>query len=145
MNKIICLWHDHLDMPKYDIGWHRQDIEDETIELIEARGLINRWSELADVAYTYTRAHWSGHSSLLLPISKHRYLLGLIYMFPKYQLRWNFFNCLGKKFDKTIQIKEVRNPRKVYKLDTIAEKYGIDKTQFSGEARKKLGRSILFK
>lgn len=145
MNKIIYKWHSKLDMPKYDREWHRQDVADELQELKEANGVINKWSELSDVCYTYTRAHWSGHRDIALPISYSSYLIGLVYMFPKFHLRWRFFVILGKKLDKDVKIREVRNPRKVDKLETIAGRYGLDKEAFVSEAKKLMKKRIFLK
>lgn len=130
-------WHSKLDMPKYSQDWHQQDINDELAELIEARGIISTWSELSDVAYTYSRGKWSGHR-LNLPISFGKYYIGLIYMYPKYTLRYYFFKKAGKKIDKSIKIKEVRNPKKTHKLHTIAQQYGLDKIQFQKTCEKQL-------
>lgn len=144
MNRIIYNWHTHLDMPKYDLAWHKQDVADELQELKESRGIINRWSEYSDICYTYTRALWSGHENIPLPINYFLYLLGSLYMFPKYTLRWNFFRKLGEKFG-TDKIREVRNPKKVNKLKTIAEKYNIDNDKFVSEAEELLKTSFFLK
>ena len=132
-------------MPKNDLEWHKSDINDEYAEYLEARGLVNRWSELADVVYTYTRALWSGHTDVEFPFNKLQYFIGTLYMFPKYSLRWNFFNKLGKKFDKNLEIKEVRNPKKIEKLDNSARKYNLDTTKFSEEAKKLMKYRIFLK
>lgn len=145
MNKIIHRWHTRLDMPKHDAKWHEQDIADEMQELEEARGIVNNWSELSDISYTYTRAHWSGHENIKLPIGKVHYYIGLVYMFPKYYLRWSFFNAVGKKLDGSVKVREVRNPKKINKLHTIAEKYGFDKDEFSAEAKRLMRRRIFLK
>jgi hypothetical protein len=141
----IYLWHDMLNMPKYDEAWHRQDMADEIAEYWEAKGFIDVWSELSDVAYTYTRAKWSGHGSITFPFSNTRYFAGLLYMFPKYTLRFWFFRKLGKKLDKDLKISEVRNPKKVSKLAVIAEKYNLDPEPFTSEAKKMLRYWVLFK
>jgi len=145
MNKIIHKWHTRLDMPKNSIEWHIQDVADEMQELSEARGLVNRWSELSDVAYTYTRAHWSGHTDIQRPISYPKYVAGLIYMFPKYNLRWKFFYLVGQKLDKSKMVREVRNPQKLHKLHHIAEKYNFDRDDFEAEAKKLMKKRIFLK
>jgi len=122
-------------MPKYDRQWHKKDVADEFAELKEAKGVINKWSELSDVCYTYTRALWSGHKNIKLPINYFCYLLGLTYMFPKFYLRWKFFDDLGKKINKNVKIREVRNPQKIDKLEIIADKYSLDKKIFIKEAK----------
>lgn len=130
-------------MPKYDEAWHLQDMADELAEYNEAKGFIDTWSELSDVAYTYTRAKWSEHSTINFPLSKWRLYLGIIYMIPKYTLRWRFFRKLGHQFDKTLHISEVRNPKKIQKLQTIAEKYELDPIEFTTKAETLLRRSVL--
>ena len=132
---MINHWHSILNMPKNDRAWHERDIADELAEYREAEGLIDKWSELSDVAYTYTRARWSGHA-LDWPLNRSKFLIGLWYMFPKYSLRWYFYRVVGKKIDKAVKMTEVRNPQKLDKLETIAKKYNLDPEQFVAEARR---------
>lgn len=143
--KFIHRWHTMLGMPKYDEGWHRQDMADELAEYREAKGIIDTWSELSDVAYTYTRAKWSGHTTIDFPLSKSKLVVGLIYMFPKYTLRFRFFRALGHQFDPKLNICEVRNPKKIEKLKTIAEKYNLDPEQFTNKARKLMKRWVFLR
>lgn len=128
---LINKWHDLLNMPKYDETWHKQDMADELTEYEEAHGFIDTWSELSDVAYTYTRSKWSGHETINFPLPKIKLLIGLLYMFPKYTLRFRFFRDLGHQFDRNLHISEVRNPKKIEKLKVIAEKYNLDQEQFT--------------
>ena len=132
---LIKYWHSILDEPKESFDWHQNDVNEELQELVESNGFIHWWSELSDVAYTYTRAKWSGHK-LKRPINIWLFNFGLIYMFPKYTLRWKFYNTLGKKFDKNLHITEVRNPVRIEKLDHIAKKYNLDPIKFKSEAQK---------
>jgi hypothetical protein len=132
-------------MPKNDIDWHVQDIKDELEELKEAEGLVYKWSEISDVVYTYTRAKWSGHKELDFPLKKIHFYVGLVYMFPKYTLRWKFFRKIGKSFDKDLNITEVRNPKKINKLENIADKYNLDKDIFKERSEKLLKRWVLLK
>ena len=134
---ILNKWHAWLDMPKYDKSWHENDIQDELEELHESTGQINKWSELSDVAYTYSRGKWSGHD-LSLPISKLQYCIGLFYMYPKYTLRYLFFKRAGQSINSNLIIKEVRNPKKTHKLHFIAQSYGIDKSLFQKQCEKQL-------
>jgi hypothetical protein len=87
MDTLLNKWHSKLDMPKYDLEWHKLDLEDEYREYKEATGLINLWSELSDVAYTYTRAIWSGHTDVIFPFARPWLYVGVLYMIPKYTLR----------------------------------------------------------
>ncbi len=142
---IVYKWHSYLNIPKHDIDWHLRDIQDEIEELKEAKSLIYRWSEVSDVVYTYTRAKWSGHEEIEFPLSKINYYVGLVYMFPKYTLRWKFFRKIGKSFDKNLNITEVRNPKKIHKLEDIADKYNLDKDIFKKRSEKLLKRWVLLK
>ncbi len=145
MHSIIYRWHTALNMPKYDAAWHEQDIKDECAELEAAHGLIETWSELSDVVYTYTRAQWSGHEHISFPLSRFHFFIGLLYMFPKYTLRWHFFRTLGKNIDPELVISEVRNPKKAHKLDGIAQKYNIDPELFKNEAQRLMRRRLFLK
>lgn len=134
---MIYRWHTLLGMPKHDKEWHEQDLADELGEYKEETNLIMKWSELSDVVYTCTRGKWSGHD-IVFPFSRWQFILGTVYMFPKYTGRWLFFRTAGKKVDDTKTIREVRNPRKTHKLHTIAEKYGIDPILFQEICEKQL-------
>lgn len=134
---LLNAWHELLGMPKYDEAWHRKDIRDEQDELDEAHGFIARWSEYSDVAYTYSRARWSGHR-IPRPLRLAAYAYGLAYMFPKYTLRWLFFRTAGKRTDASVRLRAVRNPRKVKKLRGIAAENGLDEARFEQEAKKLL-------
>lgn len=132
---LIHAWHDALGMRPHDEAWHQGDIADELRELQEARGLLHRWSELSDVAYTYTRAHWDGFRAIKRPIKFSLFFFGLLYMFPKYTLRWWFYRVAGRRTDPHARIHEVRNPRKEEKLRHIAEKNQIDPERFIHECK----------
>ncbi|MFA6177872.1 MAG: hypothetical protein WC694_03215 [Candidatus Paceibacterota bacterium] len=145
MLKIINKWHSILNMPKKDFEWHQADVLEELKEFEEAGGLINKWSELSDVVYTYTRARWSGHKNIKYPLNKISFYLGLLYMFPKHTLRWKFYRILGQKIDKNVKMTEVRNPRKIEKLKHIASKYNLDPEQFVNEANKLMKKWVFLK
>jgi len=145
MKTLINKWHSILDMPKKDFEWHKADVFEELKEFEETSGLINKWSELSDVVYTYTRAHWSGHKTIEYPLNKISFYLGLLYMFPKYSLRWRFYRVLGQKIDKNVKMTEVRNPKKKEKLKIIALKYNLDGEQFVNEAKKLMKRWVFLK
>ena len=134
-----------LNMPQYDESWHKQDMADELAEYQEAHGFIDTWSELSDIAYTYSRAKWSGHNTIELPISKTKLFIGYIYMIPKYTLRWKFYRNLGHKFDKNLHISEVRNPKKTEKLKVIAEKYDLNPDEFTRKAKRLMKYRIFLK
>lgn len=142
---LINRWHSMLNMPKYDEAWHKQDMADELAEYYEATSLIDTWSELSDVAYTYTRAKWSGHSTINFPISKILLPIGILYMIPKYTLRWRFFRKLGHRFNKDLHISEVRNPKKIEKLRVIAEKYNLNPEEFTLHATNLMRRYFFLK
>ena len=125
-------------MPKHDLDWHRQDMKDELEEFADAKGFVHRWSEISDVVYTYTRGRWSGHKELCFPLSRKKFLWGLLYMFPKYTFRWLLFYIAGKKLGAKQKVTEVRNPKKLHKLDDIAERNGINVKEFRDYISRKL-------
>lgn len=141
---LISYWHTILNMPKESLAWHQNDIADELKELREAKGLIHYWSELSDVVYTYTRARWSGHK-IQRPINLGLFSIGLIYMFPKYTLRWYFYYSIGKKFDKKLKITEVRNPEKSHKLKEIALRNNLNPELFEKIAKERMKFWIFLK
>jgi hypothetical protein len=142
---LIHKWHTMLNMPKYDETWHKHDMADELAEYEEAKGLIDSWSELSDVVYTYTRAKWSGHNTIDFPLSKILLPIGILYMIPKYTLRWKFFRDLGHQFDKGLNISEVRNPKKIEKLKNIAERYNLNPEEFTQRALELMKGKIFFR
>jgi len=116
-------------MDKHIYVWHESDIRDELKEYHEARGLISKWSELSDLSYTWTRAKWSGHL-IEAPVSLAKLYFGIAYMFPKYTLRWLFFRRAAKRIGPSTRVHEVRNPKKIHKLNDIAKRNGLDVIQF---------------
>lgn len=134
-------WHDWLDMPKFDKAWHESDMADELAEYHEEAKLVKKWSEASDVVYTYTRSLWSGHS-LTFPLSKAAFCLGLIYMLPKYSGRFLFFRNAGRKAGATPDIRCVRNPKKLHKLDDIIteQQIRVDSERLKAVCRKMLKR-----
>lgn len=142
---IFAPWHNLLRMEKHDLAWHEADIADELIEYQQARGFVERWSEVSDVVYTYTRARWTGYSELSFPLPRRYLICGALYMFPKYTLRWLFFITAGKLAKAQRVIREVRNPAKLSKLDDIAAIYHLNPEQFRAICQKLLKYWILLK
>ena len=66
-------------------------------------------------------------------------------MFPKFTLRFGFYRVLGKKIDKNVLMKEVRNPKKIEKLEHIALKYNLNPEQLKIEAEKLMKRWIFLR
>lgn len=135
---IITRWHESLALAKHDRQWHQKDVLGEYREMVSAcntnsdslkqcgsgsgtqsqsgSGLIARWSELADVAFTLSRARAAGHR-VRLPTPRRSHgnqsandvapkqhekqgigdaclLLGILYMLPKYSLRFAFYRAI---------------------------------------------------
>lgn len=139
--RLLDRWHSWLDMPKFDKTWHENDMTDELSEYHEETSLIKKWSEASDVVYTYTRSLWSGHP-LKFPLGKPAFILGLIYMFPKYSGRFLFFRRAGRKAGAAPDIRCVRNPKKLHKLDGIitGQQINVDIKQLKDICQKMLKR-----
>jgi hypothetical protein len=134
---VFKAWHNVLKMERKSKDWHDQDVADELAELIEANKFTDRWSEYSDVVYTVTRGRHGGHN-MQSPISKRYFVYGSVYMFPKYTLRWLFFKRVGKRLNSQRPVREVRNPKKLHKLEHIANKYGLSPDEFVHECQKQL-------
>lgn len=134
---MIHWWHSWLGMQKHDLHWHLQDLADEVKEYEEAKGCIDRWSELSDVVYTCTRGKWSGHR-MKFPYSIAKFAWGMVYMFPKYTMRSLFFRKAAKRVDPTSDVRAVRNPKKPHKLHAMAQEFGLDPDVFEQECDRML-------
>ena len=130
-------WFDWLGLPRRDEAWHRADVQEEMSELEDARTWLEVWSETSDVVFAVARGRWAGHA-LEFPLGRRRYVAGLLYMFPKYTLRWLFYRVAGRRIDRSVRVAEVRNPRKLEKVREIAVRYGLDADAFESDCRKLL-------
>ncbi|MDL2327459.1 hypothetical protein LJC64_02205 [Ruminococcaceae bacterium OttesenSCG-928-A11] len=130
-------------MPKFDKKWHEQDFADELQEYEEANTILEKWSELSDLVYTSSRGKWSGHN-VPFPKNKFMYIIGLIYMYPKYTSRWLFFRKAGQKIGAKKEVHAVRNPKKAAKLKNVATENGIKNiNEFQKICEKQLKHWIL--
>ena len=139
------MWHRILGMEKHTLAWHEADMADEMREYKTAVRFMERWSEVSDVVYSYTRAKWSGHSELSFPLPRRYLIWGALYMFPKYTLRWLFFVIVGKLAGSPQIIRAVRNPQKSEKLKNIAAAYHLDEERFFALCQNLLKYWILLK
>ena len=126
---MIDRWHAYLAMSRHDQAWHENDMADELAEYHEETHWFKKWSELSDVVYTTTRSRWDD-CPLAFPLQPYQYYLGIVYMIPKYTLRWYFYRTAGRKAGAARELHEVRNPHKTHKLHHIAAKYDVDPRLF---------------
>ena len=131
------LWHELLNMERHDEPWHVNDVADEYQELLEARGWVNRWSEYSDVVYTVTRGRWGGHD-IESPLARWQFIYGSVYMFPKMTSRYLFFRRAGKRAGAGRVMREIRNPKKVHKLEKLAKLYEVEPEVFVGICERQL-------
>ena len=124
-------------MRKHTKYWYKKDLADELAEYYQETTIIHKWSELSDVVYVFTRAKWNGYD-IDFPFNRWQFLLGLIYMLPKYSDRFIFFKMAGRRAEAKKDLHEVRNPRRIRKLDHIAKKYEIDPSKFKAICEKQL-------
>lgn len=134
---MVIWWFKLIKKPTKELEWVLEDIEGELTEFRQARGVINKWSELSDVVGCYDFARYSGHV-VSIPFNKLYILIGSVYMVPKLSLRLLLFWRAGKKVDRKVSVKEYRNPKKIEKLQHIANKYNIDPIKFQIEVEKRL-------
>jgi len=129
-------WHSLLGLPVYERAWHAARVHEEMEELRAARGFFNVWSEMSDVVYDFTRARWGGYRDIKWPLLWRNFFVGLLYMFPKYTLRYLFFYTVGKRLHAQRKMTEVQNPRKDEKLRRIAVRYNLKEDDFVAECHK---------
>lgn len=136
---MINKWHSWIGMPKYDLQWHENDMADELAEYYEESRWWKRWSEMSDVAYTYTLGHWSGHN-IDFPLARRHYYLGLVYMFPKYTGRFLFYRRAARKVGARTELRCVRNPKKLHKLEAVVaeNKVEVDLGELKRQCEKQL-------
>lgn len=141
---MIYKWHSWLGMPRFDKAWHEKDMMEELAEYHEEQKLVKRWSEVSDVAYTYTRARWSGHE-LEFPLAQWQLYVGYLYMLPKYTGRFLFYKQAAKKAGAKSVLRCVRNPKKLHKLDAIIseENVDVDLTKLKAQCQKQLKYWVL--
>ena len=139
---MINKWHDWLDMTKFDKEWHLNDLADELAEYHAEKHILKKWSELSDVVYTCTRGKWTGYD-IIFPFKKSQFLLGALYMFPKYTSRWLFYRSAGRRAGADHDLHEVRNPKKTEKLHQIANRHNLNDKQFQQICERQLMYWIL--
>ena len=122
---ILYKWHDWLALPKFTKSWYEDDLAGELSEYEAETKAIKRWSELSDITYTCSRARWSGYY-LPFPLKRYQYWLGLIYMLPKYTNRFLFFRMAGRKAGANKDIRCVRNPNKLEKIDETIRDQNVE-------------------
>jgi hypothetical protein len=138
---IVQKWQDYLAMPERDIDWHRRSVTEELAEYRQPSSLLNKWSEASDVVYAHNRSRRDGFD-LGFPLGRTAYVLGTIYMYPKFTLRYWFFRRAGRRLG-AMDVREIRNPRKTHKLHHIAGKYGLDPIAFQTVCERQLKHWLL--
>jgi len=150
---LIPTWHDLLKLKQHHQKWHRSDVIAELDEFRAVKSLparsLSRFSELADVVFTSTRALHAGyHVPDVTGLFSDRVLLSLsLYMICKYSSRFILFRTAAAhvKYDQerrmvrawmaVAHVREVRNPDKVEKVREIAMQYGLNPGSFEAKIR----------
>lgn len=133
---LIHFWHSFLDMARKERAWHVERMMEEVEELKHARGFVMTWSEISDVVYDYTRARWGGYRDIQFPLPRWKFFVGVLYMIPKYTLRWLFFYTAGRRAGAKVPVHAVQNPRKEEKLRKIAVRNKLEPERFVRECRR---------
>ena len=125
-----------MNMSRKERAWHVERMMEEVDELRRARGFFITWSEMSDVVYDYTRGRWGGYRDIRFPLPRWQFFVGVMYMIPKYTLRWLFFYMAGRRAGATMPVHEVQNPRKEEKLRRIAVRNKLDGERFAWECHR---------
>lgn len=134
VHTILGCWHSMLGLPRFSKGWYRDRLREELQERREAKTLVEKLSETADVFYIITRAQHAGFPVRELPPFAASHFLILSYMVGKITLRWGFYRAAGylckskgREYD---SIREVVNPAKDHKLHDVAARHDVNPDEF---------------
>lgn len=134
-------WFRFLDLPRQSSpSWYHDRIKEEIEELRAAETYLEKLSEASDVVFAFERARNDGCPVDGLPSSVPSHG-GLVYayMIGKFTSRWAFYRTLAVlcKAPQPNLVREVVNPSKDTKLDTVAFRHRIDAGKF-----RKVGRRL---
>ncbi|RKF80642.1 hypothetical protein GcM1_191026 [Golovinomyces cichoracearum] len=129
---LVNRWHSLLSIaPQHNKTWYQDRLREEFRERNEAQGWLEQISETSDIFYNITRAHHDGFPIGRLPGFKPSHLPIYVYMIGKYTLRWAFYRIAARLCDSPHKnIREVINPHKDHKLEKIAVRYDMDRSEF---------------
>lgn len=140
--KLIDLWHNKMNMPIRDPEWYPYAVEDELQEYLDAveqkLGILMRVSEAADVLYCITRAQHDGYPAGEELMGQFLQFHVVLYMFAKLSARRLFYLHLSKKLPPYTDMYSLRNPRKIEKLISLAQKHGYDEAELCRLATRQL-------
>ncbi|KAI1750689.1 hypothetical protein F4782DRAFT_541381 [Xylaria castorea] len=132
-------WHKLLSLQRQSpSSWHHDRFREELEELDEAENWLEKLSEASDVLFAISRAKYDGFHIADLPSLQPRYVAIYGYMLAKYTSRWAFYRTLaflcGAPSHSTVR--EVVNPTKDHKLETVARRHDIDPEKFKTIGRR---------
>ncbi|KAI8944002.1 hypothetical protein F4801DRAFT_585895 [Xylaria longipes] len=132
-------WHKLLSLPRQaPASWHEDRFREEIEEFDDAKNWLERLSEASDVFFVISRAKYDGFSIADLPSLQPCHIPIYGYMLAKYTSRWAFYWALAFLCRAPSQstIREVVNPTKDEKLETVARRHQIDPEKFKSTGRR---------
>ncbi|KAI0454117.1 hypothetical protein F5B21DRAFT_256981 [Xylaria acuta] len=126
-------WHKLLSLQRQSpSSWHHDQFREELEEFDDAQNWLERVSEASDVFFAISRARYDGFPIADLPSLEPYHIPIYGYMLAKYTSRWAFYRALaflcGAPSHSTVR--EVVNPTKDEKLETVARRHQIDPEKF---------------
>ena len=140
--RLIDAWHGKMAMPIREPEWYPYAVEDEMKEYVEAIeqnfSFIMRTSEAANVLYCITRSQHDFFPTDIELLEKFWRIHIILYMLCKMSARRLFFLRLSKKLYPYKDMYALRNPRKIEKLRTLAQKHSYDEEELVRLATRQL-------
>ncbi|KAH8165604.1 hypothetical protein CIB48_g2646 [Xylaria polymorpha] len=132
-------WHRLLNLPRQSqSSWHKDRFCEELEEFDNAQSWLERVSEASDVFFVISRARYDGFPIADLPSLQPSHIHIYGYMLAKFTSRWAFYRalaflCRGHSHS---AVREVVNPTKDDKLETVARRHQIDPEKFKSTGRR---------
>jgi hypothetical protein len=122
---VLQVWIRALKLsPQPTKAFHQERLDEELVELEQAKTIIEKLSEAADVEFTTLRARCNGHNirELSRPLT-FRHIAVYVYMLGKFTSRCALYRAAGALSSATKQINELTNPSKDWKLAAVADRH----------------------
>ncbi|KAI1197352.1 hypothetical protein F5X97DRAFT_324568 [Nemania serpens] len=139
-NIILRPWYTLLGLPlNLSPEWHHDRVREELIEYREAKTWLEALSEASDVFFSISRAKYDGVAGLELPQLNIHHVPIYGYLLAKFTSRRLFYWALAFLcgVPHHSSVREVVNPTKDHKLETVALRHDIEPEKF-----KRIGRRL---
>lgn len=133
---VLYRWHKFLNLQRQSPrSWHEDRFREEIEEFHNAATRLEKISEASDVFFALSRAKYDGFSIGDIPSLGPSNTLIYGYMLAKFTSRWAFYRALACLCG-AHPVREVVNPTKDEKLETVARRHNINPERFKSTGRR---------